>query len=89
MTDIAAGEPRSAGAAHSAGTTGADEPIELKYARQTRNAATFLAVLAGVIAAVALVGAIVAGVQLAKINDQLSGGGTSNCASVGGTDLSC
>jgi hypothetical protein len=61
--------------------------------RGTRNAVMFIAVVVGVIAALGLVGAIVVGVQLAKVNAQLgnlSGSGTSsNCLSQGGTDPDC
>ena len=61
--------------------------------RQTRNAAVFIAVVAGVVCALSLIGAIIMGVQLGKVNAQLSNlsGNTasSNCMSQGGTDPSC
>lgn len=71
----------------------ASEPPELTYMRQTRNAVVFIAVIVGIVCALSLIGAIVVGSQLSKMNSQLSqlGGGStsSNCYSQGGTDLSC
>ena len=62
--------------------------------RQTRTAVVFIAVVVGVVCVLSLIGAIVMGVQLAKVNTQLSNlsGNTtpsSNCMSQGGTDPSC
>lgn len=71
----------------------AKEPPELTYIRHTRNATVFIAVVVGIACALSLIGAIVIGTQLSKVNSQLSqlGGGStsSNCYSQGGTDLSC
>ena len=70
-----------------------NEPTEMRYARQTRNATVFIAVCVAVFTVLALVGVIIAGVQISKVNSQLSqlnGGVTSsNCVSQGGTDPSC
>lgn len=68
------------------------ETPELRYMRETRNAVTFIAVIVGIVAALALIATIIVGVQLGKLNSDLngiSGGGTSNCLSQGGTDPSC
>lgn len=89
MTDAAVSGVRGeAGRGTVAAPGSADEPVELKYLRHTRNATVFLAALAGVLAALSLVGAIVVGVQLSKISNQL-GGSSGYCASLGGTDTSC
>lgn len=69
------------------------EAPELRYMRETRNAVVFIAWVVGIVCVISLILGIVAGVQLAKVNSQLSnlGGGTSssNCMSHGGTDPSC
>lgn len=69
------------------------ETVEQKYARQTRNATTFIAWCVAIFTALALIGLILVGVQIAKVNSQLgqlNGGVTnSNCLSQGGTDPSC
>jgi hypothetical protein len=69
------------------------EPIELKYMRETRNAAVFIAVVVGIVAALSLIATIIVGVQLSKLNSDLNnvGGGSnsSNCLSQGGTDPNC
>jgi len=68
------------------------EPPELKYMRETRNAVNFIAIIVGIVATLALIGTIIAGVQLARLNHDLNsigGGGTSNCLSQGGTNPSC
>jgi hypothetical protein len=70
-----------------------DETIEQRYARETRNAAVFIAVVVGIVATLSLIATIIVGVQLSKLNSDLnnSGGGStsSNCLSQGGTDPSC
>ncbi len=69
------------------------ETPEQKYMRETRNAVTFIAVVVGVLVVLGLIGTIIMGVQLAKLNQSLNngggGGGVSNCMSLGGTDPSC
>jgi hypothetical protein len=64
----------------------------VRYLRETRNAVTFIAVIVGIVATLALIGTIIVGVQLSKLNSDLngiSGGASSNCMSQGGTDPSC
>ncbi len=63
----------------------------MRYLRETRNAVTFIAVIVGIVATLALIGTIIVGVQLSKLNSDLNGisGGSSNCLSQGGTDPSC
>ncbi len=90
-----------------AATAVAEQPAELMYlqeirdymretrdaSRQTKSAVVFIAWVVGVVCAVSLILGIIAGVQLAKVNRQLSnlGGAStdSNCMSQGGTDPSC
>jgi hypothetical protein len=54
----------------------------VRYARQTRNATTFVAVLVGVLALLALIGVIVTAVEIAHIQNALNNAGT-------GTSQSC
>jgi hypothetical protein len=66
----------------------------LRYARETRNAVTFIAVVVGIVAALSLIGVIIVGVQLAHLNSELNNAinGTSvntDCASLGGNDPTC
>lgn len=102
MTDTTASgssvEEGRATAIHSAqaapAAVGSVETPELRYMRQTRTAVVFIAVVVGIVCVLSLVGAIVMGVQLAKVNTQLSnlsGNNTSssNCLSQGGTNPSC
>jgi hypothetical protein len=69
------------------------EPPERRYARQTRNATVFIAILAGIAAVITLVGVIIAGVELNSLSHALNGvtnsSDSSNCFSQGGTDTSC
>ena len=77
------------GAAPTSTVSSAETP-ELKYMRETRNAAVFIAVVVGIVATLSLIATIIVGVQLSKLNNSISGGGTSsNCLSQGGTDPSC
>lgn len=73
--------------------TASTETLEQKYLRQTRTAAVFIAVVVGVVCALALVAAIIAGVQLAKMNTELNNlNGTaanSSCLSQGGNNPGC
>jgi ABC-type Fe3+ transport system permease subunit len=64
------------------------ESPELKYLRETRNAAVFIAIVAGIVCVLALVGSIVVGVQLSHLNANLTSGSgaASTCMSEGGTD---
>jgi hypothetical protein len=104
MTDAAAGaepaggqEPYFAGTgggAHAAPQTAVKPPetIEQRYLRETRNAAVFIAVVVGIVAMLSLIAVIVVGVQLGKVDKQLTnlnGSATSNCMSQGGTDPTC
>jgi hypothetical protein len=61
--------------------------------RQTRNACVLLAAVAGIVCAPSLIVGIIMGVQLAKVDSQLSnlnGSSTSsNCMSQGGTNPDC
>jgi hypothetical protein len=68
-----------------------EEPPELRYARQTRNSAVFIAVLAGIAAVVILIGVIIVGVQLRSLSNIVNGTSTSgsNCLSQGGTNPYC
>jgi hypothetical protein len=67
------------------------EPPELRYARQTRNAAVFIAVLAGIAAVVIFIGVIIVGAQLRALSHTVSGTSTSgsNCLSQGGLNPNC
>lgn len=70
----------------------AAETPELKYMRETRNAAVFIAVIVGIVATLSLIATIIVGVQLSNLDHDLNsigGGSTSNCLSQGGTDPSC
>lgn len=73
------------------GTPPPKEPPELRYARQTRNAAVFIAVLAGISAVAILIGVIIVGVQLRSLSNTVNGTSTSgsNCLSQGGTNPNC
>lgn len=69
----------------------AEEPA-VKCARQTRNAVFFIAWVVGIFAAMALIGGIIYGVQLAKISNNLDGSSgtvSSSCQSQGGTIEGC
>ena len=68
--------------------TPAESP-EMRYLRQTRNAAVFVAVVVGIVLALNLIVGIYLGSQLSKLNSAVNGGGSSNCMSLGGTDPSC
>lgn len=69
------------------------ETLEQRYLRQTRTAVVFIAVVVGVVCALALAAAIVTGVQLAKMSTELSnlnGAATSSgCLSQGGSNPNC
>lgn len=67
------------------------ETPELTYARQTRNAVTFIAWVVAIVCATSLILGLVAAVQLSKLSSALNGSGStsSNCMSQGGTDPSC
>jgi hypothetical protein len=68
----------------------ATEPPSLRYARQTRNATCFLAILAALGLIASLIIGVVVGVSIANSNSGTSGGsGYSGCVSLGGTDPSC
>jgi hypothetical protein len=73
------------------GTPPPKEPPELRYARQTRNAAVFIAVLAGIAAIVILIGVTIVGVQLRSLSNTVKGTSTSgsNCLSQGGINPNC
>jgi hypothetical protein len=79
------------GSAGRHGTPSPKEPPELRYARQTRNAAVFIAVLAGIAAATTLIGVIIMGVELHSLSNIVIGPSTSgsNCLSQGGTNPNC
>lgn len=68
------------------------EPLDLRYLRHTRNAATFIAFMAGIVVTLTLIGVIMAAVQLGNVSRELgnlNGGASSNCASQGGTNPDC
>jgi hypothetical protein len=70
----------------------AGEPIELRYARQTRNAVVTLAVIAVLGIVGSLIAGIVVAVSVVHLNNAVNNGGgssSSNCMSQGGTDPSC
>ncbi len=70
----------------------ADETAAEYWARKTTFAVQFIAWIIGLAAAAAVILGIVAAVQLAHLNSNLSGGAggtSSNCLSQGGTDPSC
>lgn len=67
----------------------AGESAGLRYARQTRNATVFIAIIVGILAAVSVIMAIFVGVQVASISNSLTGATNGSCASLGGTDPSC
>jgi hypothetical protein len=98
------GRDQEAQQPHFAGTNGvapapnapqprAGETIEQKYMRQTRNATVFIAVIVAIFTTIALIGAIITAVNVAKLNSQLNNfngsGSTSNCVSQGGTNPDC
>jgi hypothetical protein len=64
-----------------------------RYARETRGAVVFIAWCVGIVVIISLVGAIIAGIDLAKVNSDLNNGGgsttSSNCVSQGGTNPGC
>jgi hypothetical protein len=78
-------------------TRGAAEPLEMQYARHTRNAVVFIAVLAGIAAVITLVGVIITAVQVSNLSRDFgqlsnvvnSSSSSSNCESAGGTDPTC
>jgi hypothetical protein len=59
------------------------------YARQTRNAVVTIAWIVGILAALTLIGAIIQAHAINNLNNQLNGGGSSNCLSQGGSDINC
>lgn len=77
------------------GTTGivpnrANETVEQKYMRQTRNATVFIAVVVGIFTTLAVIGTIWTVVHVSQVNSQLNGTSIySNCESQGGTNSSC
>lgn len=63
-----------------------------KEIRRAANAATFIAWVVGVWVVLSIIAGIIIGVQVAKVNSNLTGGGggnVSNCMSLGGSDPSC
>jgi hypothetical protein len=74
----------------SAGTATTTETAALKYARQTRTAAVFVAWVVGIFTVSSLIGGIIMGVSLIHaVNNSNGGGSTSNCASLGGSNPNC
>lgn len=71
----------------------AGETLDQRYLRQTRNATVFIAVIVGIVTAIALIGVIWAATTISKLDSQLSGVNNvfnnSNCQSQGGTNPSC
>ena len=74
----------------------AGETAALKYARHTRNAVVFMAIVVAAGLVASLIIGIVIGVQVAKLNGANSSGSgsssssnSSNCLSQGGTNPSC
>jgi hypothetical protein len=59
------------------------------YARQTRNAVFAIAWIVGIVAALTLIGAIIEANAINKLDNQVNGGGSSNCLSQGGTNPNC
>jgi len=83
------------------GTTprsGYDETM-LRYAQETRDAAVktasrthFIAVVVGIFAALSLLGMLIGGVAFANFANTVTspaGSTSADCATLGGTDLSC
>jgi hypothetical protein len=66
-----------------------DETRAEMYARQTRNAVFAIAWIVGIVAALTLIGAIIEANAVNKLDNQLNGGGSSNCLSQGGTNPNC
>lgn len=69
-----------------------NEPPELRYARQSRNATVFIAWCVGVFIVLTLIGIIISTIQADNINNQLNqmyNGDISNCLSQGGSDPNC
>jgi hypothetical protein len=53
------------------------EPLELKYARHTRNATVFIAIIVGI----GVVISVIIGVQISKVSNDLNGTGAgTSCA---------
>lgn len=68
----------------------ANETVEQKYLRQTRNATVFIAVIVGIATVITVIGVIWSVVNISKLNSQLNGGNLySTCQSQGGTNPSC
>jgi hypothetical protein len=67
------------------------EPLELRYARQTRNATVFIACVVAIGVAFAVIAGLVIGTRGANAvnNPGIVGGGGSSCLSQGGYDPSC
>jgi hypothetical protein len=53
------------------------EDLALAYARQTRNAAVFIAWVVGIVMVLTLIGVIVTGGELAHLSNAINGGGGS------------
>lgn len=71
----------------------AGETLDQRYLRQTRNATVFIAVIVGIVTAIALIGVIWTAATISKLDSQLNGVNNvfsnSNCQSQGGTNPNC
>ena len=55
------------------------EDLALTYARQTRNAAVFIAWVVGIVMVLSLIGVIVTANELSHLTNAINNGGSSNC----------
>jgi hypothetical protein len=69
------------------------ETVEQRYARQTRNATVFIAVIVGIFTVLTVAGVIWTATNISRVDSQLNGDNNlfsnSNCESQGGSNPNC
>ena len=69
------------------------ETVEQRYARQTRNATVFIAIIVGIFTVLTVAGVIWTATNISRVDSQLNGDNNlfsnSNCESQGGSNPNC
>ena len=69
------------------------ETVEQRYARQTRNATVFIAIIVGIFTVLTVAGVIWTATNISRVDSQLNGDNNlfsnTNCESQGGSNPNC